>query len=291
MLNPRGPDPEYSAGLEVSIVFDNGSWTFEGLVTELNVGCLYSLFPSTDSDAIMNIMEEITILEFDITYNYDGPTNSSITAEGTLQLGPVTLEIDYAFNGTNTWSFSASLGVEFTGGNIILGQFLSGVCADIADILPDFVYNTQFLMGDQTGRPDDATPPIRLVCEKLQDFFVLSIIVEAHGFEFAYVQLTDSAPNQGVKKPKRMLRFEMESLPAVDSVPLLKSLAQPFDQMDLIWTSDDFTKGEIEFLNTDVFTSAKDKLTCKPAVTPNADPTKQKDDVVLPKGMWDIFMR
>ncbi|KAL8993712.1 MAG: hypothetical protein Q9169_006143 [Polycauliona sp. 2 TL-2023] len=285
VLTPRGPDPPYSAGLEVSILYDNGAWTFEGLVTDLDVGSLYSLFPSADSDAIMNVMEEITIQDFHVVYNYSGPTTSTIVADGTLQLGPVTLEIDYAFNGKDAWTFSASLGVEFTSGNIILGEFLSGVCADVASILPDFVYNTQFLMGDQTGRAEDATPPIRLLCEKVNDFFVLSIMVEARGFDFAYIQLTDSARNQGVKPPKRMLRFEMESLPAVDSVPLLKTLGQPFDQLDLIWTSDDFTKGEVEFLNTDIFTTPNERLTCKPAVTPNADPAKQNDDIVLLKGV------
>lgn len=285
VLKPRGPDPAYSAALEVSIDYDNGAWTFEGLVTELNVGCLYSLFPSTDNDAIMNVMEEITINEFSIIYAYSGATSSTITAEGTLQLGPVTLQIDYAFNGHNSWTFSASLGTEFVGGKLGLGAFLSGVCADLVNLLPDFVYNTTFHVPSQTDRDDNATSPIRLLCEKIGDFLMLSVAVEANGFDFYYVQLTDSAPNQGTKTPKRLLRFEMESLPAVDSVPLLAKLAQPFDQMDLIWVNDDFTKGEVEFLNTDVFTRAKEKLICKPAVKPNTDVAKQKDDTVLAKGV------
>ncbi|KAL8699729.1 MAG: hypothetical protein Q9224_001288 [Gallowayella concinna] len=285
VLNPRGPDPAHSAGLEVSIDYDDGSWTFEGLVTDLNVGCLYSLFPSTDNDAIMNVMEEITIKEFSIVYAYSGATTSSITAEGTLQLGLVTLQIDYAFNGHSSWKFSASLGTEFTGGTMSLGDFLSGVCADLVNLLPDFVYNTQFRVASQTDRDDNATPPIRLLCEKSGDFLVLSVAVEANGFDFYYAQLTESAPNQGTKTPKRLLRFEMESLPAVDSVPLLTTLAQPFDQMDLIWVSDNFTKGEVEFLNTNVFTHANEKLVCKPAVTPNSDPARQNSDTVLAKGV------
>ena len=82
-----------------------------------------------------------------------------------------------------------------------------------------------------------------------------------------------------------MLRFEMETLPSVDCVPLLEKLAQPFDQMDLLWYSENFTQGEVDFLNTDVFKDPKEQLVHKAAVTPNADPTKQKDDIVLAKGM------
>ncbi|KAL8802317.1 MAG: hypothetical protein Q9182_003895 [Xanthomendoza sp. 2 TL-2023] len=284
VLNPRGPDPAYSAGLEVSIDYDNGSWTFEGMVTDLNVGCLYSLFPPQENDAIMNVMEEIAINELSINYAYSGATTSTITAEGTLTLGPVSLQIDYAFDGHSRWKFSASLGIDFTGGKIVLGDFLSGVCADLVNLLPDFVYDTEFRIASQTNRDDNATPPIRLLCEKSGDFLVLSIAVEANGFDFYYVQLTESTSNQGTKTPKRLLRFEMESLPDVDSVPLLTTLAQPFDQMDLLWVSDDLTKGEVEFLNTEVFTRANEKLICKPAVTPNSDVAKQNSDMVLAKG-------
>ena len=287
VLNPRGDNPMYSASFEIDIEYDDGTWTLEGIVSDLNVACLYSLFPGTDNDQIMNVMEEITIFELDVTYTYTTPQATSITALGILQLGPVTLEIDYSrgVKGLNDWSFSAALGIDFDGGQMLIGDFLSGACAELATLLPDFVYNTTFVIPDQTGRDDNTTPPMRLMCEKYENFFVLSIIVEAHGLDFYYVQLTDSAPNQGVKKPKRMLRFEMESLPILDSIPLLDTFTQPFDQMDLMWVSDDFTKGEIEFLNTDVFQNVNEKLTCKPAVTPNPDPTKQNDDIVLAQGM------
>lgn len=51
-----------------------------------------------------------------------------------------------------------------------------------------------------------------------------------------------------------MLRFTVDTLPAVQTIPLFNRLPQPFDQMDFLLLSADFSEKEVALLNTKFFT-------------------------------------
>lgn len=75
-----------------------------------------------------------------------------------------------------------------------------------------------------------------------------------------------------------MLRFTVNSLDGISGIPLLGSLIQPFDRMDL-WLSDDFMAADIQMGNRNVYPD--DPL---PQVYPDAQNASQPggaDDSVL----------
>ena len=293
ILTPRNLDAGYAAQLEVKIAYASPTWSFEGRISNLNGACLYSLCPPSDSHALMNVLEDITIVELDVEYTYGGPTNSSIHATGTLKLDILTLDVTFdsgpsAGSGDGSgggskdgkdWSFSADLVTDWPGGVVTLGSFLAGPYKAILDDLPDFISMISFHVPDQSTAKTPSNISVR--CEKYEGTLVFSILVRLGEFDFDFVQITDAASTTPTK-PKRMLRFELEALPEVSKVPLLANLTQPFDQMDLIWVSDDFTKSEIDLLNANIFTDGpKAALVCKAPVTPSATPN---NDVMLAKG-------
>lgn len=47
---------------------------------------------------------------------------------------------------------------------------------------------------------------------------------------------------------KHVLRITLNDLPSIPGIPLLDSFEQPFDQADLIWSSDDLTRTDVEIL-------------------------------------------
>lgn len=96
LLGPRVYGTPYSPVLTVEVAYDSlVGWTFSGGVDNLNVGCLYPLFPETQIDAIMNVMEGITVSTLQVDFNHSSES-TSFSAQGVIQLGGV--ELDLVFN-------------------------------------------------------------------------------------------------------------------------------------------------------------------------------------------------
>ena len=275
------------AHLEIDIEYSTSSgWTIGGMIDSLNVACLYSLFPSSDADAVMNVMQDLVIQNLEIDYNYVDANNTTLSASGTLKLGPISLDLVY-LNEVTAWRFYATLGIDHAGADVLLIDALGSLWADVKNVLPDFLTEHVFTIPDQSNRAAATPSPIKVWCAKVKDSMILSVIVKASAFEFSYVQITPATPPDGTpaQTPKRMLRFEMGSLPAVSKdIPLLDSLTQPFDQLDFIYVTDDFTKAEVAYLNSEIFTQPNEQLICKPPVVVSVDTSKQPNDVVLGKG-------
>ena len=275
------------AHLEIDIDYSTSNgWTIAGTIDSLNVACLYSLIPSNDADAVMNVMQDLVIQDLAIEYNYVSKDNTELSASGILKLGPISLDLVY-INAITAWRFYALLGTDHTDTDVYLIDALGSLWADVKNVLPDFLTEHIFTIPDQTNRAATAPSPIKVTCAKFQGSMILSVIVKALGFEFSYTQITPASPPNGtpVQTPKRMLRFEMGSLPAVSKdIPLLDSLTQPFDQLDFIYITDDFTKAEVALLNTEIFTDPNEQLICKPPVQVSIDISKQPNDTVLAKG-------
>lgn len=86
----------YVAILDILVSYDslNRAWTIAGSVMDIKIGCLFSLFPESDTDALMNLMQDIRLPKVDILFSHDS-SNMSFTAEGTILLGEVQLDLDF----------------------------------------------------------------------------------------------------------------------------------------------------------------------------------------------------
>ena len=97
LLNPRQDfDLTYVAILDMLVSYDstNKAWTIGGTVTNVNAACLYSLFPESDNDAVMNLMQAIVLSELDIQFSHDS-SSMSFSAGGTILLGEVQLDLTF----------------------------------------------------------------------------------------------------------------------------------------------------------------------------------------------------
>lgn len=97
LLNPRQDfDPTYVAILNMLVSYDsiNKAWTIGGSLADVNVACLYSLFPESDNDAVMNLMQEIVLSELDVQFSHDS-SSMSFSAGGIILLGEVRLELTF----------------------------------------------------------------------------------------------------------------------------------------------------------------------------------------------------
>ena len=294
LLYPRMDPPPYVAKLDVDISYDGTVWNFFGEVVDLNCACLASLFPNTDSDAIMNVLEQITILDFQVDLA-TAPTASeskSFTAWGIMQLGDVVLTLSFARNtaatGQGNWTFSASVEDDFEFDSTTIGSFLTGINPDVAAMLPDIISNISF------GIP--AGSSITLNVTKETSGILFSLVVDVGDFEFAFAQIS-SAPQTDPTlvptyvTPKRIFKFAMDKLPDISSVPLLDKLSQPFDQMDFFWCSDNLLRQEVDDLNAIVFTTRQTRLVFTDPITQTKDPaivitpgTASPGDIVVQQG-------
>ena len=279
LLSPQDYGTPHSAVLTVDVVYDSLiGWTFSGGVDNLNVACLYPLFPETQSDAIMNVLEGITVSTLQVDFNHCSES-TSFSAQRVIQLGGVELELIFnrgsESTGLSEWDFTATLIDNYETSSNKLGTFLAGVSPAVSTEIPDFIQNIGFDI------PKDSS--ITLECMNLGDatshFILLSIVVKVPGLEFAFVQINSAPQATGdelpdAQAPKRLFKFTMENFPDVAGVPMLDTLSQPFDQMDFFWTSDELTRDEVAQINGRVFSNRNYQLVF-------VEPTEQTSNSAL----------
>ena len=274
-LTPRTELEVGMAVLSIDVEYDsNAGWTIEGTVRDLNIGCLYSLFPDADNEAVMNVMENITVSYLGITYDY-GQNDFAFAIEGFIELGDIELELLFTRN-SSLWEFSATLSSDFSSTGVTLGSVLDGLSSDLSSSLPDFVSGINFTIPTNSF--------IKLECTKVSSsdnvngYVILGLIAQVGDFSFSFVQISsgassdsDGGPNN--QAPKRLLKFTMGRLPVVEDVPLLDSLTQPFDSMNFLYASDDFTRDEVNNIVSVVYNGATDQLVYKDPRLETNDPT------------------
>ena len=144
LLNPREAVPPYCSIITTEIDYDSSvsGWTVIGTVSNLNVGALYSLFPDSDNDAVMNLMEHITIQALEITFHHD-KQSMQFSMSADILLGEIELDLDFVRDDSG-WTFSAILSADFTSNGYLLGDLLGGISPELKKILPDFVASIDF---------------------------------------------------------------------------------------------------------------------------------------------------
>ena len=119
IMSPRFSDPPLGsafllAGIGYSTSGNSSVRRLYGSMSDVNMATMYSLFLKGDNEAVMNALENITINNFDVEYDYDPKwLGSHFTAEGLISLGPVQLSLDFQYNtakaGSSGWSLDARL--------------------------------------------------------------------------------------------------------------------------------------------------------------------------------------
>lgn len=278
-LQPRG-NVLQKAILDVAISYDTGQWSIEASLSQVYMSCLYSLFPDSDNDAIMNVMQDIYINSIVLEYTKAG-SDYTFEADGMLIIGDVFLDLSFSRT-TTSWTFTADLTADFSANGDIevsLGALLAGLASELEDILPDFITQAFFTV-PQTDEDADPTtrPSVHLVCEALGQSMVLSIVANVGAFSFSYVQFSPTANAAANQKAQRLLRIEMDKIKGLQSSPILDQLTQPFDQMDFIWVgADPITVDDVAFLNQNVYQTAAEQLIYKAS-------TKQGDTTAFAPG-------
>ena len=267
----------------------NSSWQLAGSLQDLNFGTLYSFFAKDSQDAAMSILENITIKELDLVYNYvksEGGSASDFQFNGAITLGELELDMAYTYT-PEKWTITATLGTSEqtpTSVNSILSSVVDGID------LPDFVGNVlidpsssnsplfSFHVEKSTPQGDD---PAYLV-------FTTSLHIEA--LEFVFSQYRNLSWPDGTS-PKRFIKVTLASLPPTN-IPIIDKLEQPFDEAYFLWVQDEsgqgsepgLTRAEVEMLIAEQATGASALLFKDDKRTPAAT------DVVITAGFHFVLV-
>ena len=268
-----------SAIMYVDVEYSSSAWSVHGEVSNLTGACLYKLFPESENDAIMDLLEDININLLAVTF-YHSSGKMNFDAEGCVIIGDLELNLTFSIK-DDGWSFEALLAEDLPNTEIYLRDLVADVSASFASELPAFISEMVF---DVTKHDS-----IDLKCRKITvgstTYIVFSLLATINAVEVSFVQLSkvtiDTTP------VKRLFKIGLDALPTVRDVPILTQLEQPFDQMDLAWALADWTKAEIAIINENVYNDKKDQLFVKePALSaPVTD-----DTVVLTKGVHFLII-
>ncbi len=280
-INPTGPGSTDLSPATFSIDIgwsSGGSWLLHGHVSDLSIGLLVNFF---DNSTAIGLLGALTIETLDMVYTYDGTGEaSSFYMEGVIVLGELELDLEYEYassllddgagaastiarqeNGTtansppplvgsevngvrqSVWTFTATLGATSPGSNI--GSILTSISPNAAK-LPDFI--AKIPVGAASG-PASA---VKLIIQgQAGEVTPLSIAITIGDFSVTFISI--SSPNVDAK---RILRVEVDQIPLVTSIPLIKELPQPFDKLLYLWLDDDsgtgLLKTELDDINSEL---------------------------------------
>ena len=295
-LNPR-PTGDYAMNsIRLACSFEyaknqagNYTWTLYGSAEYFNLAAIYTLFSSSDNDRAMDLLQEIYVPDFQLTYTYgSNGVGSNFQADGTILLGPIELDLDFQYQSQqsgSTWSFMAKLSDDRPDPiEASFGDFLASIFSDASEELPDFLKELGFTV---KAKPDtastEADDSIELVVTKLdQTYMVLGVTATVGDFEFAYAQITDGSTKDG-SNVKRILKFGVGKLPSLN-VPLVDDFEQPFDEMDFFWTNADLLASDVEKINSVVFADNQHPIVY-PAPANKASQPAPSNNPVIVKGL------
>jgi hypothetical protein len=260
LLIPRNFPDEGAGVISVSVDFTDSesgvkNWEIIATAYDLKFSTLYYLFDSDSNDAVMDMLENFSIPELYIRWDYSsGDANLYIT--GALTIGPFELDMLYQYdNGggeadKSSWTFEASLGTNQSGGYMLADLLKDlGADADVTNAIAEvpFVNKIEIPAATPTNGED---PPVKVHVSKeaggVHIFWVQIAITTSDGtLSFTFVQYQGARkPNPGgdgtiaPKGYKRIIRVMLDKLPSIPSIPVVGQIDQPVDSIDYIWIGD-----------------------------------------------------
>ncbi|KAF5536846.1 hypothetical protein FNAPI_11620 [Fusarium napiforme] len=245
----------------LSLTFNNPTWTLKGGLQGVRGSLLYSLFDQSSNEEMVQLLSNV-ILSLQLTYEYDGNAKaSSFIAEGILRLGKLVFGVTYNYPKTREWTFAASLNVlkdDETEKEDSLLSVIGSLCGkELTEIVPDFV-------GKISVKPVGNTDLSSLKVVKLEKAILVLVRLQITATtSIAFYQYQHKRENTSAKAPavKRALVFSLSQLPSVDKIPLIGSIKQPFDEARFMWIGGGDDKGwkrkEVQVLNDKLNDEAK----------------------------------
>ncbi|KAI1161146.1 hypothetical protein F5B18DRAFT_674876 [Nemania serpens] len=290
-LSLHGPgevsDHDNWSDLAVFLAYNSAkkSWEVAAEAHNVRLSNLYSLFAADSRDAIADVFSRITILSATFTYAYVNSQPSSLNIAARFLLGPILLQLDYEHANGKDWKFEAHVGHETqvtlneSKRASTLGELLGNLFGQ-NEALPDFIKNLNVPLDDIS---------LHLKCESVEGVggmgrtVIFCLTLKVGDLELTFAQLQpvktaaaaakrssykffDNCDENGIREapfapepspeknsPVRMLRFALREIPGVDGVPVVGKLAQPIDELAIVWVNRDVTVDEATVLNREAF--------------------------------------
>jgi hypothetical protein len=300
-LTPPSGSSFSPATFDIDIQWSSaGSWVLHGSVGDLPLAMLADFFDGSVRDIVAALVGPLPLGELDVVYTYDADGEaSSFLIHGVIFLGALELDLAYEYasglleagvdsasvivwkqNGTeashpppllgpvvggvrqSVWTFTATLGSSSPGSTI--GSMLQSVTGNAVH-LPAFVASIP--VGEASG-PQSA---VKLVLRGTDAYMALSIAITIGDFTLTFISLSTPSSTHA----KRILRVQVDQIPLVKDIPLIKQLPQPFDKLVYLWLDDDSGRGvlqtELAHINDELDFLSIPRVVTKD--TNNADPT------------------
>ena len=245
------------------IEYSGGNWLLSGSIAGLSFAHIYQMFDTDVNDEVMNLLENIKIINLDLTYQYDkSGLGKSLSIDGSLALGSLELDFSYVNRGSGEWDLSAELNSGSKARNGSLVDIVKEFCGPaISDQLPDCVTKIPLQSEQNPSGTVGKDAAVSLRLHKDGDYLVVVCALDlASGLAVRFLHLQskrkpvkDSVDPSKVQPPKRILLLGVSRIEATSSAPFVSSVVQPFDELIFAWvqggSDNGFTKPEIEYLN------------------------------------------
>ncbi|OCL06349.1 hypothetical protein AOQ84DRAFT_78782 [Glonium stellatum] len=263
LLSPKpeavGIEPaEITGSVAYKNVAGKTAWKLKGGIGNLSGHLLFSFFDSDSSNAVTELIENISIRSLTVDYDYQGKQASNFTITGLIGLGPVDLSLDFTTikkNGADqsTWSFNARLFfpkdsntnrmiasadekslATLATDTIKLGAVLDDLLGP-DNLIPSFVSNIEF---SRPKSQDQISLVLAKDIEGQPTRLVFFVNLDIFGFSFSFMQCKEVSSDQKQKLPtKRIVVASLNDIPDVD-LPLIGKVDKPVDQILYMWVQD-----------------------------------------------------
>jgi hypothetical protein len=230
----------------------SASFLFSGIITfgELELRLFYQYVTKDAND--------------DTKKKIQGRLDSQAKTDGK----PVPPALPGPTNTDSTWLFECDLGSSTEKATV--GMIADSIIENASSNLPSFISKIPIPKADGSNGP----APISLKAKKIiveagrarstgagapsdataspdgKIVFVFRFALESLTLTFVQVADVPGSKTAPALRTKRLLRFAVDKLPMIGSIPLLDRLPQPFDQLEYVWVNDGgFTKDEIDLVN------------------------------------------
>ena len=263
---PEDVDKYIPAQLAVDIRYDSGSWQFQGLVSDFQLGVLAEYADPDCSSAFVAVLGKLNVRKMSLDYTYAARKASSFLFTGTIEMGKLQLDLVYQFvsaqpssgvapktaaqlasdklgqakplqpSKEKVWSFEAYLGATVSDAD--LGSIAESIMDGAADALPQFVRDIK--IGATSDR--DSTPISLQVTKPKGDksTVIFTLNVKVQGISLTFVQIAANSDRSALPiiPPKRLLRVSVAEIPLIEDIPVVQDLPQPFEKLQYVWVSE-----------------------------------------------------
>lgn len=263
LFDVRTPPPANitpPAALGITIEVDDGTWTVSATANALQFGALYEIMDKSAQESVVDILGHLEIPSLSLVYTYAPKQASTLLLNGSLVVGPLELELLYAYTGKSSdgtagsWSIQAHLGLIDD-----VSHKLVDIVKGIDESLGDFLEEVPFVrdcaipaVGQVSGPNSPASQtayehaPLRLFATSNNGItmvgFRMEIDTPAGAISCMVVRWknTNHVASDGKTRtsPKVLLKVALDKIPSLPNIPVVGSLPQPVDSIDYVFVND-----------------------------------------------------